>query len=150
MTKRPNQVLFYADEESQKILGELGKGDRSEFINQAIAFYREYKAGGAMYPLQKAYETLKLMPTPEAEAVRKALREILWRRSDTPETVLAKIYLKDGSCIVDYFADMDKAILIAMERSDSTKMELYNKQKSFIGLGTRTANDTFAWDFAPS
>lgn len=144
-SKRPNQVVFYANETVQGILRELDKGDRSEFINKAVEAFHERKSGGKLYWLEKAYETLKFMPTPEAESVRTALREILWRRGDTPDAVVVRMHLNDGSHIVDQFADMDKAILIALARPEFTKLEMYDKEMKLIGIGSRTSNDTFAW-----
>ena len=146
--KRPNQILFYPTDAVQAKISSLDKGDRSGFINKAVEEYSEKLAGDKFYALERAYEALKFMLTPEAEAVRTALREILWRRGDTPDAVIARLHLEDGSFVVDQFADFEKAIMIALARPNTAKLEIYDKSKKLIGVGSRTANDTFSWNCA--
>ncbi len=145
--KRPTQVLFYPSDEVKEIFATklIEKGDRTEFINEAIVAYAERKAGGALYALEQAYETLRFIATPEAEAVRASLREIIWRRSDTPDSVIVRIHMKDGTIVVDQFVDFEKAILIALARPTAMKMEIYDKQNKLLMVGIRTAEDTFSW-----
>lgn len=146
--QRPNQVVFYASKEAQEILKEMEPGGRSEFINRAIAFYHERQRKGAvLFAMEKAYEYLKFTPSPEAEAVRKELRNILWRRGDTPTSVVARIIRQDGSCIVDQFTDTEKAMMLVMEQPDCIRYEIYNQQHKPVAVAFRTDNGAFAFDY---
>lgn len=146
MAKRPNQIQFYANGATQEILRSVDTGERSDYINKAIALYHERLAGGRYYPLEKAYEYLKYVPSPEAEPVLTALRSILWRRADLPTSVKGRIIFDDGSSSVEHFSDAEKAMMLAMQNPRCVRYEIYDRLGTAVAIGSRSDNGAFVME----
>ena len=147
--QRPNQTVFYASEETQNILQEMESGGRSDFINKAIACYYERKQKGSIYLLETAYNYLKFVPSPEAQAVTKELRRILWRQRDRATSVMARVFKEDGSCSVDYFTDEEKAMILIMEEPSTVRYELYDQNNAIVAAANRNVDGSFSFTCLP-
>ena len=143
--QRPNQVVFYGTDETLEVLKE--EANRSDYINKAIAVYSEYKEKGAMwFSLEKAYDYMSLSPSPEADAVRKALRQILWRRNDLPTSVWASIRLSNGTRSSEAFSNVRAAMLLSMENPDCEGFQIFNATNEMLADAFRTNTGSFAFN----
>lgn len=144
--KRPNQVVFYATEKNLELLQGID-GNRSDFINKAIALYAQYEAKGAMYfALEKAYDYMKMSMAPEADVIRKALRLILWRRADLPSSVWASVRLSDGTSSSEAYSDARSAMMLAHENAACVGFQIYDRENKLLADAYRTETGSFAYN----
>jgi len=144
--QRPNQVVFYASPKNLELLQDI-EGNRSDYINKAIDLYDQYgQQGGMFFALEKAYEYLKWTPTPEATAIRSALRQILWRRGDLPTSVWASVRLKDGTSSSETYSTVKAAMMLSHENQDCVAFQIFDQNNILLADAFRTDTGSFAYN----